>query len=331
MKALLKKAVFAVVFILILSFSASAFDFEAGWGKGLSNDEFSARAFLKAKAVSLCDLQDSDSEKVRKLNEFVCQSAEYDYKSESSGLADFVYKRKAVCTGYAEALSYMLDCVNIKNFKVTADVYGQDMSKTLHVWNAVYIDGGWLHVDTTWNDATISEANPSGKYFLLSGSEIFENRQKLPLVTAADYDIYYDFLKTVKVSFDVSEAGRLSFYSNTVPEKSSESTLSNAFGIRNGRLLLPVRNTVFSLGGYVNQDEQGGIKIVLGTKTMDLNIGSLKGTMDGEEFSFDTAPEVINGIVMIPVRTVFEKMGAVVSYDGDAMKVTIGFDPHINT
>ncbi len=344
MKRLIAKVAVALIFVLCLSSTALASDYETGWGKGLDNNEVEARAFLKSTAGKLCNSGDSDYEKVRKLNKYVCDNAIYDYADTAKGMADFVYKGKAVCSGYAETLAYLLDCVNIKNFTITDFVYLADKSKTLHIWNTVYIDGKWLHVDPTWNDAKRSAVYPNGKYFLITGAEISAGRQKLSFVTTEDYNNFYDFVRTVTVSFKATSTSALSGdakqdLTQSAYQKEKDDTepatdnTSNTevFAMRSGIMLAPVRETAYALGGYVKQEEGGKVTIILGTKTLELTVGSNEGTVDGEKFTFDAAPQMINGLVMIPVRKVFEKLGATVKYDNAASEVTISYDPHTAT
>ncbi len=49
----------------------------------------------------------------------------------------------AICSGYTDAMALILDRLNLPNFKVASDT---------HVWNVVYIDDNWLHIDLTWDD-----------------------------------------------------------------------------------------------------------------------------------------------------------------------------------
>ena len=62
-------------------------------------------------------------------------------------------------------MSLFLDKMNIKNYRI--------LSKS-HVWNFVYVEGEWLHLDLTWDDPT-SEDNTdrlTDKYFLISTEEL---------------------------------------------------------------------------------------------------------------------------------------------------------------
>ncbi|WP_408071553.1 Ig-like domain-containing protein [Butyrivibrio sp. JL13D10] len=57
---------------------------------------------------------------------------------------------KAVCDGYSQAFTYLLDYegINIESVVVTGLGDGGG-----HAWNRVKLDGNWYEVDTTWDDA----------------------------------------------------------------------------------------------------------------------------------------------------------------------------------
>ncbi len=95
----------------------------------------------------------------------------------------------AVCQGYSEAYSYLLDRIGIK----TATVISQQLN---HAWNAVYIDGKPYHVDVTWDDPvkdTIGSAYHDN--FLVTDQELFNGGH-----TAYDYctgAVYSDYSNAV--------------------------------------------------------------------------------------------------------------------------------------
>lgn len=72
--------------------------------------------------------------------------------------ADGVFENKSVvCGGYAITYSALMNAAGVETVVVTGDV----LSAGRHAWNKVRVDGEWLSVDTTWNDA------PQGNRFLL--------------------------------------------------------------------------------------------------------------------------------------------------------------------
>ena len=59
-----------------------------------------------------------------------------------------------ICSGYSDAMKIFLDKLNIVNYKVSNDQ---------HIWNLVYLDGTWYHLDATWDDPVASD----GKQYLI--------------------------------------------------------------------------------------------------------------------------------------------------------------------
>ena len=84
----------------------------------------------------------------------------------------------AVCEGYSKALQILLMKLNIPCYVIRGDADG-----VKHMWNLVKVDGGWYHLDSTWNDTAV---NINYEYFNLSTGFISENHIIAPLVTAAD-------------------------------------------------------------------------------------------------------------------------------------------------
>ena len=72
---------------------------------------------------------------------------------------------RAVCGGYSDAMALFLEKLGVKNFKISSDS---------HVWNAIYVDGVWYHLDLTWDDPVTSNNTDvlQHDYFMLSTSEL---------------------------------------------------------------------------------------------------------------------------------------------------------------
>ncbi len=88
----------------------------------------------------------SDLEKALILHDRIALGCEY---TLNDGFCRTVYgaivEGYAVCQGYAEAYSYLLDKLGIDNYICTSDTLN-------HEWNIVYINGKKYHVDITWDD-----------------------------------------------------------------------------------------------------------------------------------------------------------------------------------
>lgn len=94
----------------------------------------------------------SDKEKIKWAHDYLANKNSYDEESALSGKGNSfsaygaIVQDKAVCQGYAEAMSLLLDRFNIPNILVSSNT---------HVWNLVYVDDLWLHLDVTWDDPIV--------------------------------------------------------------------------------------------------------------------------------------------------------------------------------
>lgn len=64
-----------------------------------------------------------------------------------------------VCQAYAALFSLCMDILGVPNEYVCNEA-------DTHIWNRIYVDGTWYHVDVTWND-TLNNA-----YFMVKDSEL---------------------------------------------------------------------------------------------------------------------------------------------------------------
>lgn len=53
----------------------------------------------------------------------------------------------ALCSGYTDIMAIYLNRLGIKNFKIANEN---------HIWNALFIEGKWYHLDLTWDDPITS-------------------------------------------------------------------------------------------------------------------------------------------------------------------------------
>ena len=116
----------------------------------------------------------SDYDKLKFFYEWIINNTEYD-KLKSENIKDDTYKSNTaygvlmqgygICSGYADTMAIFLDKFGIKNYKISNDT---------HIWNLVFINGVWTHLDATWDDP-ISEFNANrDTYFLISYDELIK-------------------------------------------------------------------------------------------------------------------------------------------------------------
>lgn len=118
---------------------------------------------------------------------------------------------KAVCAGYAAAMSYLLRQYGIE----CAYVVGNIIGGTPHAWNVAKLDGEYYHLDITWDDG--SNTNQTEKnlyvgynYFCVTTEEILRTRDltdclvDMPICTAVACN-YYTVNNAVLTSYDVDK------------------------------------------------------------------------------------------------------------------------------
>ena len=139
----------------------------------------------------------TDKQKIKQIHDYIINNTQYDQeraknnqsKYDSARIHGVLYDRYTICSGYTDTMAVVLTKLGIKNFKVASDN---------HVWNAVYLDGKWYHLDVTWDDPVTN----SGKnylddtYFLINDNQLakLDNENKKTDHTF-DRNIYLEFKK----------------------------------------------------------------------------------------------------------------------------------------
>lgn len=122
----------------------------------------------------------SDYEKIKSIHDYIINNSKYDVERNTNGESNYLsYKAYgpliegyATCSGYTDAMALFLEKMGIKNFKIATELMQSDISG--HVWNAVYLDGAWYHLDLTWDDPVSDDGKDylQHKYFMISTSEL---------------------------------------------------------------------------------------------------------------------------------------------------------------
>lgn len=88
-------------------------------------------------------------------------------KHDSSRAFGPLFEGYAICSGYTDVMSILLDKLGIDNIKVASDT---------HVWNAFYYDNKWWHIDLTWDDPVTKDGtNRLEHTFFKIDTETLEN------------------------------------------------------------------------------------------------------------------------------------------------------------
>lgn len=118
----------------------------------------------------------SDTDRVRRINDIVCDKLTYDEKGASTPnivfAADGVFQGK--CTNYSQAVNFLCDLVGIPCIEVLS---------SNHNWNAVYIGGKWSFVDAVVNDVG-DELDPRSDALLVESFPDPSHVDAYPEITA---------------------------------------------------------------------------------------------------------------------------------------------------
>lgn len=124
----------------------------------------------------------SDEEKIKAIHDYIINNTKYDEERANivkSGTYDTLlhssntaygalFNGKAICGGYTDTMALFLDKLGFKNYKI---------STNSHIWNVVYINGTWKHLDLTWDDPVTNTGEDILEYnFFLISDEELENK-----------------------------------------------------------------------------------------------------------------------------------------------------------
>jgi len=141
----------------------------------------------------------TDYQKELAIHDYLVENCEYDMdavngreiKAESFTAYGALCLGVAVCEGYAEAASILLNRSGVETKIITGTSKG-----VAHAWNLVKIDGEFYHLDVTWDDPYQADEKSGIRYyyFNLSDAEISSDHQwdksKYESCTATKYNYY---------------------------------------------------------------------------------------------------------------------------------------------
>lgn len=121
---------------------------------------------LVNNVISELDLNNIDDlTKIERIHNYILNHTVYDKNTNNFDINSAygsLIEGHAVCSGYADAFSIFMNIYKIPNIRVSSEN---------HLWNIVYINGKWLHIDLTWDD---SENNKyDNNYFLITKEKLF--------------------------------------------------------------------------------------------------------------------------------------------------------------
>lgn len=113
--------------------------------------------------------------KIKKIHDYIINTTKYDkdrsdnkiINYESDNAYGVLIENYGLCGGYTDAMMLFLEKIGIKSIKISTEN---------HIWNYVYLNNKWLHLDLTWDDPISSDNKDvlDDTYFLINDSELKE-------------------------------------------------------------------------------------------------------------------------------------------------------------
>ncbi len=120
-------------------------------------------------------------DKIKAFHDYVIDHTKYDVTRNENGESDYLsylaygplMEGYATCNGYTDVMAIFLTKFHVLNYKIatTPDTLS---SSEGHVWNALYLDNEWVHLDLTWDDPVSNDGKDylQHKYFLVNNEEL---------------------------------------------------------------------------------------------------------------------------------------------------------------
>ena len=119
------------------------------------------------------DSNKSIRDNIKTFHDLIINNTKYDVNNttgdssfSSSSAYGVLFDGLGICSGYTDTLALFLEKMNIPNYKI---------SSSSHVWNLVYIDNNWYHIDLTWDDPIRSDGKDDllDNYFLINTTALY--------------------------------------------------------------------------------------------------------------------------------------------------------------
>lgn len=109
------------------------------------------------------------SDKIKVFHDYIINNTVYDTeaKDESYTAYNLITTGKSICGGYSDIMAIYLNNLGVKNYKITSPN---------HVWNLVYVDGIWYHIDATWDDPITNDNKQYliHNFYMITTEELFK-------------------------------------------------------------------------------------------------------------------------------------------------------------
>lgn len=115
---------------------------------------------------------------IKSIHDYIINNTRYDSDRTDNNIINYrsdtaygpLFEGYAICGGYTDLMQLFLERLGVKSFRISSDT---------HVWNAVYVDNTWYHLDLTWDDPVASDGKDYLLYtfFLIDTQQLLNNEQ----------------------------------------------------------------------------------------------------------------------------------------------------------
>lgn len=114
------------------------------------------------------------NDKIKLFHDYIVNNTKFDVNIENSDnrlesdsytAYGLLVNNLAICGGYTDAMAIYLSKLKIKNYRI---------STLEHVWNLLYFDNKWVHLDVTWDDPVTSDKSDMlmYDYYLIDSNDL---------------------------------------------------------------------------------------------------------------------------------------------------------------
>lgn len=133
---------------------------------------------IKNMEDEIFDKSLSKRDQIKKIHDYIINNSKYDSNRTDNNIIEYksdlaygpLIENYGICGGYSDAMELFLEDLGIKSYKVSSQA---------HVWNAVYLDDNWYHLDLTWDDPVTNTGEDllEEKFFLISTNDLLQLEQ----------------------------------------------------------------------------------------------------------------------------------------------------------
>lgn len=153
-------------------------------------------------------------DKERFVHDFICGNVTYDKlkKQYSHEIIGPLQQGVGVCEGIAKTVKLLLDRLGIECIIAVSQAAPERGIRYRHAWNILRLDGGWYHLDATFDNSLGRYGARRYDYFNLDDRQIFKDHEPLvyPAPACADGNRFYYKAQRLSLTKTGELSGRLS-------------------------------------------------------------------------------------------------------------------------